>query len=35
MSEHLLEVHNLSKRYGEATVVEDVSFEIARANAWA
>jgi len=30
MSDNLLEVHNLSKRYGEATVVKDVSFEIAR-----
>jgi lipooligosaccharide transport system ATP-binding protein len=30
MSEILLEVHDLSKRYGEATVVNDVSFEIAR-----
>ena len=30
MSELLLEAHNLSKRYGDATVVKDVSFEIAR-----
>ena len=30
MSELLLEVHNLSKRYGENSVVRDVSFEIAR-----
>jgi lipooligosaccharide transport system ATP-binding protein len=30
MSELLLEVHNLSKRYGENSVVQDVSFEIAR-----
>ena len=30
MSELLLEARNLSKRYGEATVVRDVSFEIAR-----
>src|SRR5512133_599324 len=30
MSERLLKVHNLSKRYGENTVVRDVSFEISR-----
>ena len=30
MSEILLEAHDLSKRYGEAMVVRDVSFEIAR-----
>ena len=30
MSELLLEVHNLSKRYGENSVVRDVSFGIAR-----
>jgi len=30
MSELLFEAHNLSKRYGDATVVRDVSFDIAR-----
>jgi lipooligosaccharide transport system ATP-binding protein len=30
MSERLLEVQHLSKRYGEATAVSDVSFDIAR-----
>jgi ABC-type branched-subunit amino acid transport system ATPase component len=35
MSAPLIEVSHLRKRYGEAVVVDDVSFTLRRANAWA